>query len=104
MTLRVLLEAELESTAAAVRYETERLGLGAEYLQELDVALSLIEAHPLHHPRYEAVTSTRYYRRVVLKRFPYVVIYEIRPDENLIVAIAHASRQPGYWLNRLPEE
>lgn len=40
------------------------------------------------------------YRRVVLDRFPYLLFYEERGDTIEFVAVAHASRKPGYWLSR----
>jgi plasmid stabilization system protein ParE len=43
------------------------------------------------------------YRWMRLGRFPYVVYYEIRdPQPVLIYAVAHARRRPGYWLRRGP--
>lgn len=33
--------------------------------------------------------------------FPYRVVYEVLPDAIYIIAVAHASREPGYWTNRL---
>ncbi len=40
------------------------------------------------------------YRRKLLGRYPYGVIYRIEGDEILIVALAHTSRRPGYWRGR----
>ena len=42
----------------------------------------------------------RGYRRKLLERFPYGIIYRIEGEEILIVALAHTSRRPGYWQNR----
>jgi hypothetical protein len=39
-------------------------------------------------------------RRVVLRRFPYALIYAIKPQEILVLAVAHHSREPGYWHGR----
>jgi len=43
----------------------------------------------------------RRYRRMVLRRFPYLLFYEIRDDVVEFVAVAHTRRRPGYWLSRL---
>lgn len=32
--------------------------------------------------------------------FPYQIVYQISPDEILIIAFAHAKRRPGYWRPR----
>jgi plasmid stabilization system protein ParE len=41
-------------------------------------------------------------RRFLLRRFPFTVIYrEKARGEIQIIAIAHTSRRPGYWKERL---
>jgi hypothetical protein len=39
-------------------------------------------------------------RRVVLRRFPFSIIYRVRGEEILVIALAHASRLPAYWAAR----
>jgi toxin ParE1/3/4 len=41
-------------------------------------------------------------RRHLTRVFPYGVLYSIEPNYVLIVAVAHCSREPGYWRRRLP--
>jgi hypothetical protein len=41
------------------------------------------------------------YRRHVLRRFPYTIIFTGTDLSIEVTAIAHAKRKPGYWLNRL---
>jgi toxin ParE1/3/4 len=41
-------------------------------------------------------------RRVLLKKFPFSVIYRPEPDGIVIFAVAHQSRRPGYWRGRPP--
>ena len=36
-----------------------------------------------------------------MHHFPYAVIYLCRPDETVVVAIAHTHRRPFYWVDRL---
>jgi toxin ParE1/3/4 len=41
-------------------------------------------------------------RRFLVRGFPYLLIYRERGAEDIqILAVAHASRQPGYWKSRL---
>ena len=40
-------------------------------------------------------------RRFILSGFPYDLVYSVRPDEIVILALAHHSRRPGYWKSRL---
>jgi len=40
-------------------------------------------------------------RRYLVRRFPFAVIYFNAPDKGIyVVAVAHHSRQPGYWGSR----
>ncbi|HKP77295.1 MAG TPA: type II toxin-antitoxin system RelE/ParE family toxin [Longimicrobiaceae bacterium] len=89
--------AEAEFLESMVRYEAARLGLGGEFLAEVERAVRRITFFPKHGSPYLGGT-----RRVVLRRFPYSVVYWPDPDDLLIVAIAHHRRSPGYWRNRLP--
>lgn len=41
-------------------------------------------------------------RRFPLRKYPFVVY--VHPGSGRIVAFAHASRRPGYFLDRLPLE
>lgn len=40
------------------------------------------------------------YRKRIVRRFPYVVFFEITGDVVTIVAVAHQRHRPGYWLDR----
>ena len=39
----------------------------------------------------------REYRRLVLERFPYIIVFTYDEVEVRIVAFAHGRRKPGYW-------
>lgn len=87
-----------EELEDAVRwYEARRRGLGAEFLAIAGTILNRIKAQP------EAGASAfgdPFLRRVLTPRFPYQVVYRVRPDEILIVAFAHLKRRPGFWKHR----
>jgi hypothetical protein len=40
-------------------------------------------------------------RRAVVRHHPFVIVYSIFPDQLVIVAVAHTSKLPGYWIERL---
>lgn len=44
---------------------------------------------------------SRRVRRFILSGYPYDLVYSVQAEEIVILAIAHHSRQPGYWLDRL---
>jgi hypothetical protein len=41
-------------------------------------------------------------RRLVLRRFPYSIVFIPRDSAITILAFAHHSRRPGYWRSRGP--
>ena len=63
--------------------------------QEIDAAVSWVATAPMRYPVAEHKT-----RRVVLRRFPYNILYRVRPEEIIVVAVAHQKRRPGYWRGR----
>lgn len=89
-------EGAREDLVVAVRwYRSQRREIGAEFLQAVAAAVEMIAAAP---ERWQPIGDG--YRRYVLRRFPYVVIYEIEQGRVIITAIAHGRRSPGYWRER----
>lgn len=43
-------------------------------------------------------------RSVLVRRFPYRVIFHEQPAQISIVAVAHQSRRPDYWHERINTE
>ena len=87
-----------EELAEAVRwYETRRGQLGAEFFDAVSATVSHIEANPEIGEQRSADGSTR---RVLLRKFPYEIVYRVKPDMIAIVAVAHLKRRPRYWQNR----
>lgn len=101
MKARLLPEAEEEIRLAAQWYEDRETGLGGQFLEAVVDALVEIERHPRRFSKPPKLRSTREIHRLLLPRFPYSIIYEIRPKEVLVAAVAHASRRPNYWRSRL---
>lgn len=80
-------------------YERQRPGLGADLFDAISHTLSFIESNPEAGVAVSADSQTR---RFMVRRFPYQVVYRIRTDEIVIVAVAHSKRRPGYWTDRRP--
>ena len=93
-------EAEAELREAIRWYEQERAGLGAEFWSEVQDVLQIITEHPAVGGRISQVRVRGSARRVLVRRFPYFVIYREWPDRLEIVAVAHQSKRPGYWRSR----
>ena len=95
--LVVLPEAEAELLGTAAWYEGERQGLCLEFVGRIDEALGRMSENPAASGPWP---DDARYRRHVVRRFPYAVFFEIRDDHIEGVAIAHCSREPGYWRTR----
>lgn len=99
--LLVLAEARAEAIEAAARYDREKFGLGDDLLDEIERALDRIESDPQSFPLWELSASDHEFRRCVLKRFPFVVVFTCKQDKTTVVAISHGRRRPFYWRDRL---
>lgn len=99
--VRILDEAAEEAAEAAAWYEAERLGLGNEFFEAVDTAIDLIEEDVLPLLPMSDEAGIQGAKRIILKRFPYDIVTVERQNEAIVVAIAHHSRKPGYWRDRL---
>lgn len=90
MTVRILPPAREEFLEAVGFYESEAAGLGQEFIDEFERAVALIASNPELGSLYRSDT-----RRKILRRFPFQIIYEVRVDHLMIVAVAHERKRPG---------
>jgi hypothetical protein len=99
--IRVLEEAADEAIAAADWYDQQKPGLGNEFSEAVDTAIDLIEEDivPLSPVIWDA--GSKIIKRLILKRFPYDIVVLEQGDESIVVAVAHQSRRPGYWNERV---
>jgi plasmid stabilization system protein ParE len=89
-------EARIEFSEALGFYHEIDLELADRLNHEIARAIRTIVANPLIR-RLRQNT----WRRYNLNRFPYYLPYAIENDQIVILAIAHNSRKPGYWKNRI---
>ena len=97
MILDIHEDADRELHDAADFYDSESLGLGTVFLDEVEDGYDRIIEHP--HAAEEIESGIR---RLVLARFPYSLIYELGEDSALILAVAHQRQRPRYWRDRQP--
>ena len=82
--------------AARNGYEEHRRGLGAAFVQCLEACIAKIERNPEIAPVVDEET-----RRAQLRRFPYVVYYDLLDDDTILVlAVWHGRRNPEGWKER----
>jgi hypothetical protein len=99
--LRILAAAAEEAAEAAAWYEMQRPGLGTEFERAVNTALDLLEEEIVPLASVPGTAGERGAKRLILKRFPYDVVVRERGDEVVVIALAHHSRRPGYWRDRL---
>ena len=92
---RYLPEAREDLNNAAAFYEASVPGLGDAFLDDVERAINDIRENPR-----TGAPIGRVFRRAILRRFPFTIVYAERDDEIVIVAIAHDRRRPGYWRGR----
>jgi toxin ParE1/3/4 len=93
---RFLLPAEEEMTEASQFYEAASTGLGTDFLDDVQRVLDAVRESPL----LGAGVGGKF-RRVLLHRFPFGIIYSVEADTILVDAVAHQRRRPDYWRSRL---
>ncbi len=74
-------------------YEEQKLGLGEEFLDELDGIYNKLSSHPEYFGKVK-----KNFRQAALKRFPFVIVYEIIKAEVVVFAVFHTSRNPKFKL------
>lgn len=93
--LRLHDDAYRELSEAADYYDHESPGLGPVFADEIEAGFARILEYPDAAPQIASGVH-----RLVLARFPYNLIYEIREDFIRILAIAHQHKRPYYWRGR----
>lgn len=81
---------------AALSYEQAHDRLGEAFLDDIQYAIDTVREHPKL-----GVEIAYGFRRTLVRRFPFNVIYFIEGEEIVVVAVAHQSRRPEYWKGRM---
>ena len=85
-----------ELVKSSASYETARPLLGDRFLDAVALALLLAQRRPaLGLPGKDGTRSRK------VRRFPYRLVYLEQPGQLWIIAVAHQSRRPDYWLRRV---
>jgi len=93
-------QAEDDVIQAAAWYETQRAGLGDEFIEELLTVFDGLEMNPMWNCRQHPTKNIRWRYP---KRFPYRVIYEVIEESRLVIiaAVLHAVRDDRVWRSRV---
>jgi len=98
MSLPIVLHraASAEFIEASTWYEGKRLGLGFEFITEIDRCISLASSNPL---QFALVRED--IRRVLANRFPYSVYFHAEKYRIVVLAVFHGNRDPAIWQSRV---
>jgi plasmid stabilization system protein ParE len=91
-------EARDEFLDAIAYYEEARCGLGERFKGEIDRCILWIAGH---NELYRIRPSG--YQRINLRTFPYHIAFITRNSTLWVLAVAHNSRRPEYWITRQKE-
>jgi len=95
--VRIRPEAEQDIRDACDWHDARQTGLGRRLYAAIETKIEEIGQNPRLYP---IVLKT--YRRTILSRFPYAIVYESEHDAVTILAAYHTARDPRSWQNRLP--
>ena len=95
MTWQVAFEAAAQAEIAEAFdwYEEKSYGLGGDFLRVIAAAEEQLARNP------EAFPPTRQrFRRILLRRFPYALHFELLDDQTVsVLACLHHRRSPAHW-------
>ena len=89
-------DAELEFNEAIDYYEAIENGLGYDFSLEIASTITRIVDLPKVWPIIEGE-----FRRALVRRFPYGILYAEDQGKIYIVAVMHLHRDPDYWKHRI---
>jgi plasmid stabilization system protein ParE len=95
-TLIIRPEAEDDIDQAFRWYELQSIGLGTRFLGAVEEGLKQLQDHPTS---YQVIHEP--VRRLLLKRFPYALLYTIVEGRLIVIACFHAKQSPEIWKSRL---
>lgn len=85
-----------EYEEAARHYASQQPGLETRFIDCVEDTITLI----CEAPEQWRVFAGSEIRRALTRAFPYGILYTIESDHVLVIAVAHFSREPGYWRHR----
>ena len=92
---RFIAAARLEFFAEVIYYSEAQPGLGARFTAAVEEAAARALAFPLSGSPSRSNT-----RRVMVKGFPFSLVYRMELDGIVVFAVAHHARRPFYWQSR----
>lgn len=99
--LEIVSAAADEAEAAADWCESELPGLGRPFRESLNAGLELMEQGWVSGNSMPGHLGRKDVRRLVLRRFPFDIVFLCTSRRIIVLAFAHHARRPGYWRARV---
>jgi plasmid stabilization system protein ParE len=90
MSLLVRPEARHDILSAMNWYETRELGLGAQFLAEVDAVFERIVKRPESYAKTHGP-----FRRALMRRFPFATYFKSQDDNLIVFAVLHQRLDRG---------
>ena len=87
--------AEADLKESVIWYESQRIGLGDDFVNEIDAVAIRILKNPRQFP-----IVLQNIHKANLKNFPFNVFFVISDNSVYVIAIFHNSRDPKIWESR----
>jgi plasmid stabilization system protein ParE len=92
-------DASAEYAAAFIWYYARGTTIAYDFEREIDRAVRLISQNPLRWPKFDELR-----RCLIMRKFPYSIIYEMHRNDVVVLAVAHGKRRPYYWRERAADK
>lgn len=100
MIVRLDDSARDEVREATAWYADRDPSAARRFVAAVNTAFARIADAPSDLPQLETWTGDAIIRRLILRPFPYVIVFEEFPDEVVVWCVTHTSRRPHHWQHR----
>ncbi|MBV6403395.1 MAG: hypothetical protein GFGODING_00133 [Flavobacteriales bacterium] len=76
-------------------YEQQRNGLGEEFHDEVEEHFAFLRERPEGFAKWRGP-----YKKINLKRFPYIIVFRVVKDAVVVFSVFHTRRDPKRWGRR----
>ncbi len=94
--LEVSDEAEVDLKNAYQFYAEESTRVAESFFKQINASLEVIKKNPRSFPY-----AHKNLQKFVVKKFPFVIYYQLDESTIRVIAIFHTSRNPEIWNERL---
>ncbi|MGB5312826.1 MAG: type II toxin-antitoxin system RelE/ParE family toxin [Polyangiales bacterium] len=101
LPFQLLRQAERELELARQWYDEQRYGLGLVFFDAYEEAVRHAQEFPDAGTAFVGPDLGRSVRKFPFQGFPFYLVTSVIDETLVVIAVAHAKRKPGYWLQRI---